>query len=61
VETAILETINRRPCTIEDLQQILGIHINEINKYLGTLEKSGQVETIRLQRGIFYQLANRKS
>ena len=55
VETAILETINRRPCTIEDLQQILGIHDSEIKIYLGTLEKSGQVETNRLKRGTFYQ------
>ena len=31
-EEAIFETISRRPCTIEDLMDILGIHINEINK-----------------------------
>jgi wyosine [tRNA(Phe)-imidazoG37] synthetase (radical SAM superfamily) len=57
VEAAILETISRRPCTIEDIHQILGIHINEINKYLGTLEESGQIETNRQERGVFYQLA----
>ena len=57
VEAAILETISRRPCTIEDIHQILGIHINEINKYLGTLEDSGQIETNRQERGVFYQLA----
>lgn len=57
VEAAILETISRRPCTIEDIQLILGIHINEINKYLGTLEESGQIETRRQERGVFYQLA----
>ena len=56
VEAAILETISRRPCTLEDIQQILGIHINEINKYLGILEKSGQIETNHQERGIFYQL-----
>lgn len=57
VEAAILETISRRPCTMEDIQQILGIHINEINKYLGPLEESGQIETNRQERGVFYQLA----
>ena len=56
VEAAILETISRRPCTLEDIQQILGIHINEINKYLGILEKSGQIEINHQERGIFYQL-----
>ena len=55
-KAAILETISRRPCTLEDIQQILGIHINEINKYLGILEKSGQIETKHQERGIFYQL-----
>lgn len=56
VEAAILETISRRPCTLNDIQQILGIHINEINKYLGLLEESGRIETNKQERGLFYQL-----
>ncbi len=56
-ETAILETISRRPCTLQDLQEILGIHINEINKYLGVLEQAGKIKVTRQQRGVFYQLA----
>jgi len=55
IETAIYETISRRPCTLDDLSRILGIHINEINKYLGTLENEGKIETVRQQRGVFYQ------
>jgi len=55
VENAILETISRRPCTLSDLEQILGLHVNEINKYLGVLEESGKVETIQQERGTFYQ------
>ncbi|MBW2655456.1 MAG: radical SAM protein [Deltaproteobacteria bacterium] len=54
-ETAILETISRRPCTLNDLSIILGIHINEINKYLGVLEDDGKIETSRQERGVFYQ------
>ncbi len=54
-ETAILETIARRPCTLEDLSNILGIHINEINKYLGVLEETGKIKITRLERGVFYQ------
>jgi len=57
VEAAILETISRRPCTVEDIQQILGIHANEINKYLGTLEENGRIETSRQERGLFYHLS----
>ena len=37
IETAILETISRRPCTLDDLTRILGLHTNEVNKYLDTL------------------------
>ncbi|MEA1878831.1 MAG: radical SAM protein [Bacteroidota bacterium] len=53
-EEAILETISRRPCTIDDLQKILGLHINEINKYLETLEEEGKVQPKRQERGLFY-------
>ncbi len=57
-ENAIEETISRRPCTLEDLQKILGLHINELNKYLGVLEDEGKIETIRQNRGFFYKLKN---
>ena len=56
VESAILETLSRRPCTLEDIVKILGLHINEINKYLGVLESSGMIETTQQDRGTFYRL-----
>lgn len=55
-ETAILETIQRRPCTTDDLGKILGMHVNEVNKYLDVLEAAGKIETARLDRGIFYMI-----
>ncbi|MBK1691026.1 radical SAM protein [Ectothiorhodospira mobilis] len=55
-ESAILDTIARRPCTVEDLEGILGLHANEVNKYLGALEADGRVEPVRLARGLFYRL-----
>lgn len=55
IETAILETIARRPCTLDDLSKILGLHINEINKYLDVLEAENNIETIQQERGVFYQ------
>lgn len=58
IETAILETIKRRPCTLHDLSMLVGTHINEINKYLGVLEKNGKIETKLLERGTFYQIKN---
>ncbi len=55
-ETAILETIFRRPCTLDDLSEILGLHKNEINKYLDVLESDDKIEIIRQSRGIFYKI-----
>ncbi len=55
IESAIYETIYRRPCTCEDLSKILGIHISEINKYLAALEDDGKIKSSRGDRGIFYQ------
>ncbi|MFO8066396.1 MAG: radical SAM protein [Bacteroidales bacterium] len=55
IESAILETINRRPCTLDDLSKILGLHVNEINKYLDSLEKDDKITSVKQNRGIFYQ------
>ncbi len=57
IETAILETIFRRPCTVDDLVKILGRHINEVNKYLDVLEAEGKIEHTRQERGVFYKIA----
>jgi wyosine [tRNA(Phe)-imidazoG37] synthetase (radical SAM superfamily) len=56
VENVIIETINRRPCTLDDLSKILGLHVNELNKYLDALEASGKVHTERQDRGLFYMI-----
>ncbi|MBN2281250.1 MAG: radical SAM protein [Candidatus Marinimicrobia bacterium] len=59
IEQAILETILRRPCTIDDLSQVLGLHMNEINKYLDVLDAEGKIEVIEGTRGFFYQVKNK--
>ena len=59
IEGTILATIARRPCTLGDLHQILGIHINEINKYLGTLACNNKIKTTTLERGVFYELTDK--
>ena len=56
IESVILETISRRPCTLGDLEKILGMLINEINKYLGAMEETGKIETVEQDRGTFYQI-----
>jgi predicted transcriptional regulator of viral defense system len=56
LESVIMETISRRPCTLRDLEKILGMQKNEINKYLVSLEKTGSIETVEQDRGTFYQI-----
>ncbi|MFO7885452.1 MAG: radical SAM protein [Desulfobacteraceae bacterium] len=58
--SAIIETIQRRPCTVKDLAEILGTHVNEINKYLAALEQEDKIEPITQQRGVFYQTKTRE-
>jgi wyosine [tRNA(Phe)-imidazoG37] synthetase (radical SAM superfamily) len=60
IETAILETIFRRPCTLNDLAKILGLHINEINKYLDVLEADHKIKSVRQERGLFYQIKHKQ-
>lgn len=55
-ESAILETIARRPCTLDDLVKILGLHINEVNKYLDVLKHEDKIKSGREKRGVFYCL-----
>ena len=59
VESTILGTIARRPCTLEDLTKILGLHRNEVNKYLDVLEAGEKIEAVRQERGLFYQISHR--
>jgi wyosine [tRNA(Phe)-imidazoG37] synthetase (radical SAM superfamily) len=60
IESTILETIFRRPCTLEDLSKILGLHINELNKYLDVLEGDHKIKTNPQDRGVFYQIPNKE-
>ena len=60
IEQAIVETIARRPCTLEDLGMILNLHSNETNKYLSSLAAEGRIETVEMERGVFYQLKKRE-
>lgn len=60
-ESAILETIQRRPCTLEDITKILGMHVNEVNKYLDVLENDGRIEVVSQERGFFYRPARKEA
>ncbi|MBP2132627.1 wyosine [tRNA(Phe)-imidazoG37] synthetase (radical SAM superfamily) [Methanomicrobium sp. W14] len=52
----ILQTIARRPCTIEDICSITSLHMNEVNKYLSILEEKDLIIETKGERGIFYSV-----
>ncbi|KAF1076637.1 radical SAM protein [Methanogenium sp. MK-MG] len=54
VRESIIGTIRRRPCTMDDLSRILGLHPNEIRKYTDTLIAEGQIGEKAEERGTFF-------
>ena len=52
----ILSTIKRRPCTIEDMSQQLGLRTDEIQYHLKALMKSRMILRKEMPRGIFYMI-----
>ena len=54
IEEAMAATLKRRPSTAEDLSATLGLHINEVSKYLRQLHTEGKITVKREHRGIFY-------
>jgi wyosine [tRNA(Phe)-imidazoG37] synthetase (radical SAM superfamily) len=50
----LLETIKRRPCTAEDISQLLGVQVNEVRRYLYNLLENGEIAKREMPRGVFY-------
>lgn len=53
IEETIKNMIMKRPCTIEDIEEITGFKKIEINKYLDVLEKEGRIKSETGDRGVF--------
>lgn len=54
-ERAIMMTLERRPCTAEDLAQALQLRLAEVSKYLNLLLEKGRVECEKQKRGTFFK------
>ncbi len=52
----ILNTLRRRPCTLEDLHHMLNLHPAELQKYINHLLAIGRIETENRDRGTFLKL-----
>lgn len=53
---AVIATIRRRPSTVDDLSQTLGIRIVQLNKIIKHLLDSGVIEVKKMGRGNFYSI-----
>jgi len=58
IQESIIKLLKRRPCTVQDLSSVTGLHENEVNKYIEVLLNRGKLETERLDRGLFFKIAN---
>ncbi len=61
IESSLLQTIKRRPCTVDDLSAALGLHPNEINKYIEALLERKKIRSVVMERGTFFKLVDDES
>ncbi len=55
-EEAIFSMLKRRPCTAEDIAGAFGMHLNEVSKYLGKLQRQGRIRTERTKGSFYYNV-----
>jgi predicted transcriptional regulator len=55
METMVMETIHRRPCTVDDLTAALNLETEKLKILMKRLILENKVESIQQERGIFYQ------
>jgi len=51
----VLQLLERRPCSLEDIAEGLGIHRNEAIKYIEELLAAKRIETVRSSNRVFYR------
>jgi wyosine [tRNA(Phe)-imidazoG37] synthetase (radical SAM superfamily) len=54
-DAEIVNLIKRRPCTAEDISKALGLHLDEVVKYLGKLMKEGRVHYRMHEQHCYYE------
>ena len=56
----IINCLQRRPLTLEDLMVLTGLKVNQINKILRQLEAEKKITTTKSKRSVFYSVKNLK-
>ena len=52
---AVLQLLTRRPCSLEDIAEGLGIHQNEAIKYIEELLTTHEIESVRTSDRVYYR------
>ncbi len=55
IEAMVMETIHRRPCTVEDLTTALNLEKGKLEILMKRLILENKVESLQQERGTFYQ------
>ncbi|MCK4563285.1 MAG: radical SAM protein [Verrucomicrobia bacterium] len=53
-EETILAMLQRRPCTAKEISTVLGLHPNEVSKYIGKLERTNQIQSTSAKGNPYY-------
>jgi len=53
----VLQLLERRPCSLDDVAEGLGIHRNEAVKYIEELLASGSIEAVRSSNRVYYRVS----
>lgn len=53
-EETILAMLQRRPCSAKEISAVLGLHPNEVSKYIGKLERTNQIHTSSTKGNPYY-------
>ena len=56
----ILELLQRRPCSIEDIAKGLGLHRNEVVKYVEDLSSQGKIQAKVQNTQLYYTASESK-
>mgnify|MGYP006295880181 CR=1 FL=1 len=59
-EEDILKMLERRPCTLDQICRVFGLHRNEASKYLGKLVRTGSAYESRKRGEVYYSGAHGK-
>lgn len=54
-EETILAMLQRRPCTMGQIAEVFGMHINEVSKYLGKLMQGNHICAVYKKNIVYYK------